>query len=50
MRKNIFVFSFSPSDINESSYSYMGTLEQKIENLNINKRRQDTASKKKYEK
>lgn len=44
--KNFIVFSFSPSDVNESSYSYMGTLGQQIENLNINKRRQETASKK----
>lgn len=40
------MFSFPPSDTNESSYSYMGTLGQQIGDLKLNKRRQETASKK----
>jgi hypothetical protein len=40
------VFSFPSLDANESSYSYTDILQQQIEDLHINKRRQETASKK----
>lgn len=40
------MFSFPLSDANESSYSNMGASHQQIEDLNINKMRQKTASKK----